>query len=128
MAAHESGIDRKGVDDFIAAAAAKELLSIFGEGQAIEGFVDRGARDDFFVGEIDGNDFVLAVAGIKDGGVFVRGMNGDVDGKIAEENLLADGPEPPLIWQQHRTAGPLAGDIEWRLFTGTIDGGASGGD
>ena len=63
-------------------------------------------------GGIDGNHFVDAVTAMQDGDVLARRMDGNVDRKIAENDLPADGRKPPLVRQSHGAAGPLAGDIK----------------
>ena len=59
--------------------------------------------------QIDEDDFVVAVAGVQHGQPLPAGVQGEVDGEVAERELPAGGLEGPAVGQQDGAAGLDAG-------------------
>src|SRR5260221_9521783 len=93
---------------FVSGAAAKNLLRIFGEGEAVKGLVDAGPRNQGAAGDFDDGDFMPSITAVQNGGKFSLRMHRDVHGEIAQHDLFADRAEEPLVGQPHRAIGLLA--------------------
>src|SRR5207244_811493 len=65
----------KMMDDLVARAATEQGLAITGKGQAIKGLIHLSARNDLWRPYIQNDHFILAIARMKDCGVFPAGMN-----------------------------------------------------
>jgi len=92
---------------FVSGAAAKNLLPIFGEGEAVKGLVDAGPRNQGAAGDFDDGDFMPSITAVQNGGKFSLRMHRDVHGEIAQHDLFADRAEEPLVGQPHRAIGLL---------------------
>ena len=69
---------------FIAGAAAVDFVAMRRKTEPIKTFINGYAADDFTRRELNDNNFMLAVAGVENGGPFSGGVDGDVDGEITE--------------------------------------------
>src|SRR5258708_27960318 len=97
----------EGMDSLLACAAAVQARTVRIKGQPVKGFFDAGVANYFSARNGDNNDLVLAIARMQYRREATARMHRDVDGKIAQYNLLADRPERPLIRQKHAAIGAL---------------------
>ncbi len=88
------------IDDIVLAAANQKRLTIGREAEAVEGPRQRDLRRHFARGQIDDGDHVRPIARMQHRGEFALGMDGDIDGEIAQFDLPAGGPQRPLVRQQ----------------------------
>src|SRR6185312_12225661 len=104
-------VEFEDVDNFELAAAGRKLLAVRRPGQPVKSLVDGDSRNDLrlrFI-QVDDDDFVLAVAGMEDGGELTGGVDGNVDGEVAEVEVFAGGFELPLVGKLHKAALVQAG-------------------
>src|SRR5882762_8931419 len=97
------------MDDFFSRATAEEAVAIGGKLEAVERLVEGDVRDGLAREKIDDAELVRAVAAVKHGCEAPAGMHRDINRKIAQLDLATDGPEGPLVGQEHRAIGLLSG-------------------
>ena len=93
------------VDDVVFAAADQQLFSVGGEAETVERLGQGDARHDAGRLEIDDDDFMRSIARMQDHGPIALRVQGHVDGKIPDFDLLARRPQRPLVRQQHGAVG-----------------------
>ena len=94
--AEQAVVELERVHDFKLAAAGVELAAV-GEAEAIEGLIEVDPADDARGLEIDDHDLVLAIAAVNGSQPATRGVEGEIDRKVAELHLLAGRAEQPLV-------------------------------
>src|SRR5712691_7780619 len=93
------------MDDLELAAAGEQVLAVGREAQPVKRLIEPDVADDLLALEIDNLNLVVAVASVQHRQPAAAGVEGQVDGKVAEPDLFADGPERPLVRQQDGTPG-----------------------
>ena len=95
----QARVEGPGVDDFRFAAAGEQRLAVRREAQAVECLIDRHAAGDPLpiALERDDGDFMRAESCVQCRQPLSAGMQGQIDGEIAEQYLLADRPQRPLV-------------------------------
>jgi hypothetical protein len=101
MVAQRSVAENKRVDHLIARAAAKKLLPVPGKFESVKRFFNPGPGTDGTGLQVNDRDFVFAVAAVQHGGEAVAGMNGHINRKIPEHDLLTHRPQRPLVREQN---------------------------
>ena len=104
-------VEGEGVDDRELAAAGVQRLAVGGKADPVKRLIEADAADDArpVAAHPDDDDFVFAEARVEDGRPFAAGMQGDVDGEVAEGDVLAGRPQRPAVGQLHVAAGVDAG-------------------
>ena len=95
---------------FIPGPAAQDARPVRRKRQAVERLVHRDARDhaESVRAQVHDDDFVVAVARVEHGGVTPVRRHRDVHWEIRQSDLLANGPQRPLVRQQHHAAAARA--------------------
>jgi len=103
-------VEGEGVDDFILAAAGEQRLAVGREAEAVERLVEADPAYDsrMVLAQLDDDDFVFALAGVKDGGPLAVRVQCDIDGEVAEGEMCAGRPQRPLVGELDHAIGPNA--------------------
>src|SRR5262249_21289194 len=106
MVRKESLIELIGVNDLKLAAAGEQGFAIRRKAQSIITLIDSHPADDFWPRSFDMYDghSMIAIAGVQDRQPFAAGMQGHVDRKIAELDLLAGRFQRPLVGELNHSA------------------------
>jgi hypothetical protein len=86
-------VEVKSVNDLLLATAGKELLAVGSEAKSIESLLHLGPVDNGLSFEIEGDDFMLPEAGVKNGKPTATGMKGDVHRENSKLHLPAGRPK-----------------------------------
>src|SRR5262249_57152258 len=99
--AQQAFFESEGVHYFELPAGGVEGPAVGRPGQPVEGLVDGDPAGDLLLagGQIDDDDLVGAVAGVQGGEPGAGGVQREVDGEVAQRELLAGGAEGPLVGQ-----------------------------
>ena len=111
MLAEVTSLEGEAMDDLIAGPTAEEPVARGVEGQAVEALLEAHAADDLQSLEVHHHHLVLAVPAMQDSGEGAAGVDGDVDGKIAQRELAPHGAQGPLVGEQHGAVGPQSGQV-----------------
>ena len=93
------------VDNVVFAAADQQLFSVGGEAEAVERLWQGDTRHDAGRLEIDDDDFMRSIARMQNRGPIALRVQGHIDGKVPDFDLLARRPQRPLVRQQHGPVG-----------------------
>ena len=97
------------VNHVVFTAADQQSFSVGGEAEAVERLGQGDARHDAGRLEIDDGDLMRSIAGMQDRGPIALRVQGHIDGKIAQFDLLAHRSQRPLVGQQHGAVGLQSG-------------------
>ena len=109
MVAEQTVGEGKLMDQCRLGTAGEQRLAVGRKAQAVEGLVEEDAGGLLCAAQVHDDDFVIAVAGVEGGEPFAAGVQGEVDGEVAEQQRFAGRPQRPLVGQLDDAAGLEAG-------------------
>src|SRR5579884_2228045 len=105
MMGEQAVVEIPGMDDFLFAAAGKQPFAIRRKAQTVKRLIDFYPANDLLgiAWKCDDDNFMSPVASMEDSEPMAAGMQGHVNRKIAERQLLAGWPQRPLVGQANHS-------------------------